>query len=378
MKISMRRKKNDETTESEIRRFERLLERSRPYGDLMSFRVNEILKFLSEILVLPIPLEHVELQSFFHPFLNFKVKDLLKFMGRKKLSKKDLSRYLGENLLSFSDAQQNDSAPLTVYTLGYRLPLIIECEKRLNYPIPRIKEIVAFDNLMIEGFQHLDMGKLDGKPVPMCPVLTGLPLVYLRKYFEWLLDVFELYQRKEGIFEGATAPLISKENEKEPGMTDMLQYIADFNYRTVTRKDRDFVNFTAVLAWVQNEMRKTSFIRLFQRMISKGYSPQVVLKERKRESSFTVEPKGDIDWKETVKFTKVARMLSFFRTPDLEVELSNGSIIIHIYNPRKVDSSAMRNIEKVYNIFRQRLNPPREPWGKKTGIRKEKEGGKYV
>jgi len=72
-----------------------------------------------------------------------------------------------------------------------------------------------------------------------------------------------------------------------------------------------------------------------------------------------------------LKLTK-ARMLSFFRTPDFEVELNEGSITIHIHHPQNVDSSMMRNIEKVYSIFRQRLNPPRTPWGKRTGIRQEK------
>jgi hypothetical protein len=59
----------------------------------------------------------------------------------------------------------------------------------------------------------------------------------------------------------------------------------------------------------------------------------------------------------------------FFSTPEFIIELSNGKIILEIRDPKRVDSKFMRKIDKIYSIFRQKLDPPKAGWGEKKGTK---------
>jgi hypothetical protein len=359
--------KKEEAVVSEKERFETFLKEKNPYG-LVIIRAESLKAFAIIKMVEPVVphLQAVKLGSFFHPIFNLKIKNLSTFLGKKELTKKDLSRYIEEGLLSFEDEHGPD-APLTFYTTWYRLPLITKCEKVLKYDISRIKLIIELDNVIIRGLRRFCVGMLEAKPVFLFQDLSGPPIVFLRKYLQWYYDFHMLATQMGRTIAGNSQFSIQRAEKKEPGDIDLAEYLAGFDYENASKKEKDFVNLAAFALWLRHEMWKISHIEYFHGNILSGYSPQVLFEGYKRENSSTLKPKGEINWKETLKLTKSLRPLSFFRTPDFEVEL------VEIFNLKKVDSSMMRKIEKVYSIFRQRLGRTRKRWGEKTGIREEKE-----
>jgi hypothetical protein len=68
----------------------------------------------------------------------------------------------------------------------------------------------------------------------------------------------------------------------------------------------------------------------------------------------------------------ISERIDFFATPEFLMEYGDGSTInITIRDPRKVTLKFMRErIEKLYKIFRDRLEPPRSGWGEKSGRRR--------
>jgi hypothetical protein len=362
-----------EVVVSEDERFKTFLKEKKPYGLLIipagllsdSVPGNKLFKALAS------RLHTARLGSFFRPMSGLKIKHLSSFIGKKKLSKKDLSRYIEEDLLSYGHVHGLD-APFSLYTAMYRLPLIKKCQRVLKYNLSKIKQIVAFDNLMIGEFNRLRAGILEGKPVFLFPDLWGPPVVFLRKTLQWLYEFRTLLNQMGPIITVNPQFSIPRSTKEEPGDIDLAEYLAALDYEKATMKEKNFVTLVALVLWIRHEMWKMSYVTWFHEVILSGYSPQVFLEGIKRENSATAKLTGKIDWEKTLNYTKALTLLSFLRTPDFEVELTEGKITVQIFEPKKVDATVMRKIEKVYNIFRQRLSPTRKRWGEKTGIREEK------
>jgi hypothetical protein len=376
LRSGYRKSNNKRALAKEKGKFKLLLERSKQYGtvnvDPFLYRIIEE-PIIKKLLLKPIEpyLHNIRLNNFFQPIFDLKIKDLSDFT-ETGLSKEDISRYIAENLLSCDEKETGD-APLTLYIAFYRLPLIKTCEKILKYSPKRIKEIIRFDNVWVNAFQKVSFGEIERKSIVLYEDLSGMPIVFLRKYFEWWFDFIEVALLNEVISDKIKEMLTQKEEKAEPDTIDFLKYLAEFDYGKASMKERTFLSLFAIIFWLYHERWKLSYIRLFHKVISLGYSPQVIFQGHRRTHYSTLEPSGEIDWERTLKMTQVARFLTFFRTPEFEVVLDEGKITFQVFDPLKVDSSVMRNVEKVYNIFRRRLRPPRAKWGTKTGIKKEKE-----
>lgn len=317
--------------------------------------------------IFPQDLCEVKLGSFFDRLFNQKlngssiIRRLLKLAHGIVVSEKDLIRYLDQGLV-FWGSEDDPGRIVTLYDIFYRLPLIWKCEKNLKYNVSRIRQITELDYRYLALMSEPRIGLNKNKQLSRFQDLSGSPPVFLRKYLEWRFDWIELYEGQSE--ERVSSPSAVK---VQTGYIDVLEYLANFDYDKASVKKKELLRRLGILVWYLHERWKLNFLGYYHEPVYRGYSPQVQFQKYEEVDDAWFVPSGEIDWSMTLDFTKLRKSLSFFRTPEFEVEFNEGQISIQVFEPAKVDSSVMRNVEKVYSIFRQKLNPS----GKKRGPSKK-------
>lgn len=120
----------------------------------------------------------------------------------------------------------------------------------------------------------------------------------------------------------------------------------------------------------QRQFRKWLAVALSRDRVLQGYSPQVVFSSYSSSTTHHMLSPLDIDWRNTLRGVRVTPWLTYLRTPSFELEIVKKAINIRVFCPQNVEAKSMRQIGKIYTLFRERLNPARAAWGTKKGTRK--------
>jgi hypothetical protein len=219
--------------------------------------------------------------------------------------------------------KQDDEVIFSVYNI-FRAFLLNECEK-LGYSQSRIKEVAKFDDfiaeLLIEKAQ---------------PNLNGSPLEFLTKYVKWYdVECDKLIKEKRVTTEQlrqwkALRRKASKEKINLPDYVDKLNSVG------LSSQDEETVNKLAAFLRFRHELYKLTLVLFFHWMVKEGYSPQVWFLEPTLDNLHKFRTGAKIDWKAAIDNIERFPWLSFFKTPEFEVCISNGKVHITIFKPEKV------------------------------------------
>ena len=149
-----------------------------------------------------------------------------------------------------------------------------------------------------------------------------------------------------------------------------MQYLRKKKWGELEPEQARFLVEQAEIYCLRRAFLQLTFISLIRDQVIQGYSPQA-----KFHSFPSPDERGrfhfnTLDWRMTLRSLTKFPILSFFKTPDLEVEIVGKQIHIHIFNPENVKADTMRQINKIYTLFLKRLKLGRAGWGVKRRSRK--------
>ncbi len=345
-------KDNSEIGERE--RFQELLTKSKRYGTVFVDK-SEVEKLLTETKGLD-SINHLnaKFNSYFQPWIKMP------------------PEYEGDvysEVIYGKKANENQNIEITPYDVSHRLPMVKECREKLGYDTKRIREIVEYDNAMIKILLKTPLGGINGMTVFWLDDFSDPLITAFRKCCEWSFCAAELVAKEPAgsYLRWRVYPywLRLEKFRYNSNELDLIKYLSTFDQKKASKDEKDFVCVACFIAWWHLGYDKISSILESRTLVHHGYSPQVVIRlSYQKALSFE-----EVDWEASLKNVKAGKLLSFFRTPDFELERVKNRIDLHIYHPKNIDSELWRKIGLVYTAFRNRLGVKKRGWGEVSGIK---------
>ena len=253
-----------------------------------------------------------------------------------------------------------------------RVAFIKKLQAKLNYPTPRLQQIIAYENELLPysseacGFYYTDRQN-------MYPWVVKRVRLAAEGIVDYLQDLKILANRygndvKKQKHKGFTEKMIKILEEDLTDRKRLIIYLSKRRWSDLSEDEKREVIITAFQTQLSDEIeRRLSMKHYYNKMLS-GYSPQVEFKDQEMtagELEF-----GMIDWGETMESVEgYNRFIDFFRTPYFSIEINGAEILIKIIDPQQVSAPLMRTIEKIYTIMKGRLGCKRKSWGENSGRR---------
>jgi len=251
-----------------------------------------------------------------------------------------------------------------------RVVFIKKLQKTLNYPTPRLQQIIAYENgLLPYSSEACDFYYADRKNIyPWLIKRVKFEIEGRKEYLKCLKMLVNKYddnvkKKKHKVFVGN---LIKKTEEDLALRKKYSAYLSRRKWKNLSEEEKQAVKTVVFEQQVSDERERISSMKHYYDKILKGYSPQVAFKDpkpTKEKLRFEL-----IDWNETMDTVQeYNKFMDFFRTPYFSIEINKEEILIWITAPQKVSAPLMRRIEKIYTIVKSRLGYKRKAWGESSG-----------
>jgi hypothetical protein len=286
-----------------------------------------------------------------------------------KVTRPDIEDMCKLDLLEFI-LDKKDGKKMFPQFIAGRVAFIKELQATLNYPIPRLQQIIAYEN----------------ESLPYSNEARGFYYADRKNIMSWLIKrlKFELKGRKEylkalGVISKKYADDIRKKKIKRTitdlsknieasiaSIEEVVTELSKWKWKDLSKEQKDELVKVVFEQQLSDERKRRSDMRQYYNKILSGYSPQVELKTP--EAAMEKLDFGQINWDDTVETVKMyARFIDFFATPYFTVEVDKNKVIIRITNPREVNAPFKGAIDKIYTVFKNCLGFKRKGWGERSG-----------
>ena len=288
---------------------------------------------------------------------------------KTKVTRSDIENMCKLDLLEYI-LDKKDGKKMFPQFIADRVAFIKELQATLSYPIPRLQQIIAYENeLLPYSNEACDFYYADRKNI--------MPWLIKRLKFE--LESRKEYLKALGVISKKYADDIRKKKIKrtiadlgknaEASIATIEEVIAELSKwkrKDLTGEHKDELVKIVFKQQFSDEQERMADMKYYYNKILSGYSPQVEFKKPE-----TVRGQLDfrqIDWDATIDSVKMyARFINFFATPYYTVEIRGKGIDIKIINPKEVSIPMKGDIDKVYTVLKNRLGYKRKGWGERSG-----------
>lgn len=288
---------------------------------------------------------------------------------KTKVTRSDIENMCKLDLLEYI-LDKKDGKKMFPQFIADRVAFIKELQATLSYPIPRLQQIIAYENeLLPYSNEACDFYYADRKNI--------IPWLIKRLKFE--LESRKEYLKALGVISKKYADDIRKKKIKrtiadlgknaEASIATIEEVIAELSKwkrKDLSGEQKDDLVKIVFEQQFSDEQERMADMKHYYNKILSGYSPQVEFKKPE-----TVRGQLDfrqIDWDATIDSVKMyARFINFFATPYYTVEIRGKGIDIKIINPKEVSIPMKGDIDKVYTVLKNRLGYKRKGWGERSG-----------
>jgi len=288
---------------------------------------------------------------------------------KTKVTRSDIENMCKLDLLEYI-LDKKDGKKMFPQFIADRVAFIKELQATLSYPIPRLQQIIAYENeLLPYSNEACDFYYADRKNI--------MPWLIKRLKFE--LESRKEYLKAFGVISKKYVDDIKKKKIKrtiadlgknaEASIATIEEVIAELSKwkrKDLTGEQKDELVKIVFEQQFSDEQERMADMKYYYNKILSGYSPQVEFKKPE-----TVRGQLDfrqIDWDATIDSVKMyARFINFFATPYYTVEIRGKGIDIKIINPKEVSIPMKGDIDKVYTVLKNRLGYKRKGWGERSG-----------
>ena len=288
---------------------------------------------------------------------------------KTKVTRSDIENMCKLDLLEYI-LDKKDGKKMFPQFIADRVAFIKELQATLSYPIPRLQQIIAYENeLLPYSNEACDFYYADRKNI--------IPWLIKRLKFE--LESRKEYLKALGVISKKYADDIRKKKIKrtiadlgkntEASIATIEEVVAELSKwkrKDLSGEQKDDLVKIVFEQQFSDEQERMADMKHYYNKILSGYSPQVEFKKPK-----AVRGQLDfrqINWDETIDSVKMyVQFIDFFATPYFTVEISGKGIDIRITHPQEVNIPMKGDIDKVYTIFKNRLGYKRKGWGERSG-----------
>ena len=286
-----------------------------------------------------------------------------------KVSRSDIKNMCKLDLLEFI-LDKKDRKKMYPQFIADRVAFIKELQATLNYPIPRLQQIIAYGNESLPySNEACDFYYADRKNImPWLIKRLKFELEGRKEYLKALGVISKKYAddiRKKKI--KRTIADLSKNTEASiASIEEVVTELSKWKWKTLSGEHKDELVKIVFEQQFNDERERISDMKHYYNKILFGYSPQVEFKK-------PAAVRGQLDfrqinWDETIDSVKMyVQFIDFFATPYFTVEISGKGIDIRITHPQEVNIPMKGVIDKVYTVFKSRLGYKRKGWGERSG-----------
>jgi len=293
-----------------------------------------------------------------------------KALNKVEVKRAEIEDLCNMKLLEFMIDKENGEKMLSCF-LTDRIKFIKELRAKYDYSIPRLQQIVAYENRILPySWKSTDFYYADRRRIlPWLKDRVAFELEGRLQLLKYLKTLDKKYTGKERKKKEMESLAVSFENARKA----ITHYKKAFNnlakkkWGTLSGKEKDEIKLEVFTWQVHDEMRRYNEMQHYYNKILHGYSPQVEFEESgEGEKSIGFEK---IDWYDTFWNTQeYLDLIDFFKTPYFSLEFE-GKEIVTRKDPEQVTAPLMRKIDKLYTIFASRVSKKRKRWGENSGRR---------
>ena len=286
-----------------------------------------------------------------------------------KVSRSDIENMCKLDLFEFI-LDKKDRKKMYPQFIADRVAFIKELQATLNYPIPRLQQIIAYENESLPySNEACDFYYADRKNImPWLIKRLKFELEGRKEYLKALGVISKKYAddiRKKKI--KRTIAVLGKNTEASiANIEEVIAELSKWKRKDLSWKQKDELVKIVFEQQFSDEQERMADMRHYYNKILFGYSPQVEFK--KPEAVRGQLDFRQINWDETIDSVKMyAQFIDFFATPYFTVELNGKGIDIKITHPQEVNIPMKGVIDKVYTVFKNSLGYKRKGWGERSG-----------
>jgi len=256
-----------------------------------------------------------------------------------------------------------------------RVSLIRACWARFGYSDSQMKQLMSYEDILIEhisnqkqkfSYDECEYFNINARKMQQ---RSGMPILKMGKD--------KATEAKTGTLEYLMKSLTKRFlhikhddlQDLEP-TTDIKDFLdGRINFANLSIKDKEDVRFMSEQQIAAEELYKGKSLEECRLKLLFGYSPQITFNSPIFTKTWYLDDaEKHIDWKESINNVNNLD-LDFLRTPMFKMERKKDKIKINVFKPNAVDSGVIRQLERVYLIFRRKLGVKRLAWGEVSGAR---------
>jgi len=286
-----------------------------------------------------------------------------------KVARPEIENMCKLDLLEFI-LDKKDGKRMFPHFIADRVAFIKELQTRLNYPAPRLQQIIVYENESLPySNEACDFYYADRKNI--------MPWLIKRLKFERdgrkeYLKVLDAINKKyvddvkKKRIKRLIAELVQNTESSIASIEEIVAELSKWKWKDLSKQQKDEVVKVVFEQQLYDERERISDMKYYYNKILSGYSPQVEFK--RPEAARGRLDFGQINWDETIDSVNMyAQFIDFFATPYFSLEINGRGIIIKITNPKEVSTPLKGVIDKIYTVFKNRLGYKRKGWGERSG-----------
>jgi len=288
---------------------------------------------------------------------------------KTKVTRSDIENMCKLDLLEYI-LDKKDGKKMFPQFIADRVAFIKELQATLSYPIPRLQQIIAYENeLLPYSNEACDFYYADRKNImPWLIKRLKFELESRKEYLKAFGAISKKYvdDIKKKKIKRTIADLGKNAEASIATIEEVIAELSKWKRKDLTGEHKDELVKIVFKQQFSDEQERMADMKYYYNKILSGYSPQVEFKKPE-----TVRGQLDfrqIDWDATIDSVKMyARFINFFATPYYTVEIRGKGIDIKIINPKEVSIPMKGDIDKVYTVLKNRLGYKRKGWGERSG-----------
>ena len=288
---------------------------------------------------------------------------------KTKVTRSDIENMCKLDLLEYI-LDKKDGKKMFPQFIADRVAFIKELQTTLSYPIPRLQQIIAYENeLLPYSNEACDFYYADRKNImPWLIKRLKFELESRKEYLKAFGAISKKYvdDIKKKKIKRTIADLGKNAEASIATIEEVIAELSKWKRKDLTGEHKDELVKIVFKQQFSDEQERMADMKYYYNKILSGYSPQVEFKKPE-----TVRGQLDfrqIDWDATIDSVKMyARFINFFATPYYTVEIRGKGIDIKIINPKEVSIPMKGDIDKVYTVLKNRLGYKRKGWGERSG-----------
>ena len=286
-----------------------------------------------------------------------------------KVSRSDIEDMCKLDLLEFI-LDKKDGKKMFPQFIADRVAFIKELQANLNYPIPRLQQIIAYENESLPySNEACDFYYADRKNI-MTWLIKRLKFeINGRKEYLKALDAINKKYAddvKKKRIKRVIADLVKNAEASIATIEEVVTELAKWKWKGLSKQQKYEVVKVVFEQQLYDERERISDMKHYYNKILSGYSPQVEFKKSETERERL--DFRQINWEETIESVKMySQFIDFFATPYFSVEIDRKAITIKITNPKEVSTPLKGAIDKIYTIFKSCFGYRRKGWGERSG-----------